>query len=78
LPGSALRSYRHGTCHGGALTPAVYIRPSTTKMSKMIRIVPTAPLGPYPQSRLWGQAGTAPSRARTRMINSMVVNMVIR
>ena len=36
----------------------------------MIKIRPSAPLGRYPQFRLCGQEGIAPTNSRTRMIKS--------
>jgi hypothetical protein len=36
------------------------------------RISPNPPLGQYPQPELYGQAGSAPTNRRIRMINRMV------
>jgi hypothetical protein len=36
------------------------------------RSKPKPPLGPYPQFRLWGHVGTAPSSNRTRITINMV------
>jgi hypothetical protein len=35
---------------------------------------PSAPLGPYPQLRLCGQLGSAPTNSRIRRINTIVPN----
>jgi hypothetical protein len=46
-------------------------------MSTMINISPKPPLGPYPQPWLCGQAGSAPTKSRIKMI-SRIVDIPIR
>jgi len=38
----------------------------------MINIVPTKPLGPYPQDRLCGQTGIIPRRTSIKMTSKIV------
>jgi hypothetical protein len=42
----------------------------------MTRINPITPDGPYPQPRLYGQEGNAPSRIKIKMMMRIVVNML--
>ncbi len=41
----------------------------------MIKIVPKAPLGPYPQPELCGHAGKAPMSSKIKIINNTVPNI---
>jgi hypothetical protein len=52
------------------------IFPNKNNINSMINIVPTIPLGAYPQSLLCGQVGMAPIRASTSIIIKMVPNML--
>ena len=54
------------------------ILPSNNSTTRMTRINPSPPLGAYPQLRLCGQAGSAPTSIRISTINNMVpIDMVM-
>src|SRR3972149_10451206 len=48
------------------------MRPSSTRIKRTTRIVPTVPLGPYPQLRLCGHVGSTPTSIRTRITSRIV------
>jgi hypothetical protein len=50
----------------------VQMFPVNARMITIKRISPNPPLGQYPQPPLYGQAGSAPTKSRIRMINRMV------
>jgi hypothetical protein len=47
-------------------------RPANARMITIKRIIPSPPLGQYPQPELYGQAGNAPIKSKIRMINRIV------
>lgn len=49
-----------------------------TRMITMSKIAPRPPLGPYPQLRLYGQAGAAPKRRSTSKTRRIVAVRLIR
>lgn len=53
----------------GPYTGAVRIK---AKTSTTISTTPRAPEGPYPQLRLWGHEGKAPTRRRIRTMRRIV------
>jgi hypothetical protein len=53
-------------------TAPVQMFPVKARIIKIKRINPSPPLGQYPQPELYGQAGSAPTKSRIRMINRMV------
>jgi len=54
-------------------TAPVQMFPVKARIIKIKRINPSPPLGQYPQPELYGQAGSAPTKSRIRMINRMVL-----
>ena len=51
----------------------VQMFPVKARIIKIKRINPSPPLGQYPQPELYGQAGSAPTKSKIRMINRMVL-----
>ncbi len=41
----------------------------------MTKMVPKAPLGPYPQSALYGQEGNAPIKSKIKIMINTVLNI---
>lgn len=57
--------------------PQTQILPSKNRTSRMTRIKPSPPLGAYPQLRLCGQVGSAPSTIRMSITSRIVPNDIM-
>src|ERR1700676_356018 len=57
--------------------PPRYSRPVSSKIKRISTTSPMPPLGPYPQLRLWGHAGMAPTNISTRRTIRIVTILVL-
>src|SRR3954453_15903821 len=48
----------------------------SSRMIRMTTTTPATPLGPYPQLRLYPQVGSAPIKARMRMMRRIVPTLI--
>ena len=70
--GASLRARRQIEKASSCGSVLVYRWPVRARIMTIKRIKPNPPLGQYPQPELYGQAGSAPTKSRITMINSMV------
>ena len=63
-------------CFRRGCQQAAQILPSKTRITRMVRTNPNPPVGPYPQLRLCGQAGSAPSNINTSKTTNTVPNIM--
>jgi hypothetical protein len=59
--------------YSNAVPTFAQICPVKARMITIKRIKPSPPLGQYPQPELYGQAGSAPSNSRIRIISRIVL-----